>query len=320
MEIKKEAGGFQQIWNYLRSYVKEEFNLGSYFFAAVFLVIAIIYNYQVNFEKGILDSYQGTGLYFFLNLIYYAVPYLMGCVGIAIFQKKSDFFKKKGFWLVLFVFCFCLSFNSFYHWYNVLDLAPQLSYYAQKMVSKVVRCIVYLLPLYLYFLLIKKRKGGFFGLTTKGFKSSPYFIMMAIMIPLLLWASFNPDFLRSYPTSSVGMAERYLDVAPWMTFVPYEFLYALTFMALEVLFRGFLLFEMEKYLGPKVVLPMVCVYCTLHFGKPMMECISSIFGGFILGVIAIKTRSVYGGVWVHIFIAVAMDVLAFMQEEYWMKD
>ena len=76
---------------------------------------------------------------------------------------------------------------------------------------------------------------------------------------------------------------------------------------------------MEKYLGEKVVIPMEMVYCTLHFGKPMMETVSSIFGGFILGVIALRTRSVYGGVWVHIFIALGMDLLAFLQEEYLMK-
>ena len=138
------------------------------------------------------------------------------------------------------------------------------------------------------------------------------------MTPLLIWASFDASFLRAYPTYTVGIAERYLDVSPWVTFLSYEAFYALTFLALEILFRGFIIFEMEKYLGEKVVIPMVVVYCTLHFGKPMMECISSIFGGFILGVIALRTRSVYGGVWVHIFIALGMDILAFLQKEYWM--
>ena len=164
-----------------------------------------------------------------------------------------------------------------------------------------------------------KKRSSFFGFTTKGFDKSPYLIMMLIMTPLLIWASFDESFLRAYPTYQPGRAETFWEISHWVTFSGYEILYAITFMALEILFRGFLIFEMEKYLGDRVVIPMVCVYCTLHFGKPMMECISSIFGGFILGVIALRTRSVFGGIWVHVFIALGMDLLAFLQETYFMK-
>jgi hypothetical protein len=56
------------------------------------------------------------------------------------------------------------------------------------------------------------------------------------------------------------------------------------------------------------------LYCTLHFGKPMGEAVSSVFGGYILGVVAYETRSIWGGVIVHIGIAWMMEIIAFAQK------
>lgn len=308
--------GFKKIYQYLKSYLVQEFHIGLFLFLGVFLTAAIWFNYTYNFERGILDKEYGKLSYLGWSILYYMVPYLVGCLGISIFRKDFSFYRKGGFWLVLFIFAFALSFDSYYKWYNLIDVPGEIYMYSRKMVSKLTRGSIYLIPLLIYFFFVRKRRDSFFGLTTKGFDRNPYLIMMLIMTPLLIWASFNPDFLRAYPTYNPGRAEAYLGVSNWVTFIPYELFYAFTFFALEILFRGFLIFEMEKFLGERVVIPMVCVYCTLHFGKPMMECVSSIFGGFILGVIALRTRSVYGGVWVHIFIAVGMDVLAHIQKEY----
>ncbi len=323
--------GFKKIVSYLRAYTAAVFpirgvgvnerrnSLLMLFSLFSVLSIAIWFNYTYNFERGILDREQNRTLYFIWNLLYYSVPYLIGALAISIFKKDWSFWTKPGFWLVLFVFCFSLSVDAWYKWYSILDVPHQLEYFNRKMTAKVTRAAFYVIPIGIFYLLKRNRMDSFYGLTTKGFDKSPYLIMMLIMTPLLIWASFDASFLRAYPTYNVGSAEKYLQVSNWVTFVPYEAFYAVTFLALEILFRGFLIYEMEKFLGERVVIPMVMVYCSLHFGKPMMECISSIFGGFILGVIALRTRSVYGGVWVHIFIAVGMDVLAFLQEEYFMK-
>ena len=54
---------------------------------------------------------------------------------------------------------------------------------------------------------------------------------------------------------------------------------------------------------------MVAVYCSIHFGKPLVEAISSVFGGYILGALAFQTRHIWGGVVVHICIALTMEVM-----------
>lgn len=310
----------KNIFRYLREYLRDNFHPGLFGLLGLFLAGAIYFNYFMhphNFERDVLDQHYGEPIYFLTNLIYYAIPYLVGALAVAAFGRGFGFFKKPGFWLVLLVFCGAQAGDSWFHWYNLTD-EPETRYYARKMFSKLVRFSFYVVPIGIYFLIRRKKMTSFHGLTLKGFDKKPYLIMMLIMTPLLIWASFDPSFLRAYPTFTPGSEAVHWGVPLWVTFGSYEFLYALTFLGLELLFRGFMIFEMEKYLGEKVVIPMVCVYCTLHFGKPMMECISSIFGGFLLGVIALKSRSVYGGVWVHIFIALGMDILAFLQEEYWM--
>ena len=70
---------------------------------------------------------------------------------------------------------------------------------------------------------------------------------------------------------------------------------------------------MTKYLGPQAILPMAAFYCFYHLGKPAGEAISSIFGGYILGIFSYTTKSVWGGVIIHISIALLMEFFAFIQ-------
>jgi hypothetical protein len=50
-----------------------------------------------------------------------------------------------------------------------------------------------------------------------------------------------------------------------------------------------------------------CFYCTIHFGKPPGEAISSFWGGLLLGIISYNTKSIWGGLIVHLGIAWMME-------------
>ncbi|MCB0738446.1 MAG: hypothetical protein KDC92_13095 [Bacteroidetes bacterium] len=313
---------------YLRDYLKAHFNWGLFLTLGIFLAVVIYWNftyfdieikgkiYNRNFERSVLDEFRNTNWYFLVNFLYYMVPYLVGAIAVGIFGFGFSFLKKPGFWIVLSIFAAILAGDTWFKWYDVTD-NPETRGYWRSVMYKLVRAGFYFVPITIYYLFRRKQMESFHGLTTKGFIAKPYLIMMAIMVPALIWASFDKSFLAKYPlmpTHHAISAAEFYGVSLTTTFSFYQLLYAITFVGLELCFRGFVIFEMERYLGEKVVIPMVCVYCTLHFGKPMMECVSSIFGGFILGVIALKSRSVFGGVWVHIFIAVGMDVLAYLQK------
>ena len=94
----------------------------------------------------------------------------------------------------------------------------------------------------------------------------------------------------------------------------FEFFYAFDFIIVELLFRGFFIIGLAHILGKSALLPMVTMYAFLHFGKPLGETIGSVFGGYILGIMAFKTKNIWGGVILHIGIALLMELAAFIQK------
>ena len=99
----------------------------------------------------------------------------------------------------------------------------------------------------------------------------------------------------------------------YATVAIYEFCYGIGFIAVELFFRGFLVIGLVSLLGKDVILPMAATYVFLHFGKPAGEAISSFFGGYILGVIALYSGNIWGGVFVHVGIAWLMEAMAWFQ-------
>jgi hypothetical protein len=133
----------------------------------------------------------------------------------------------------------------------------------------------------------------------------PYMLMLLIMVPLVALASTQHDFLSLYPKFWHYESVRH-------STGPQKFLYELSygsdFITIELFFRGFLVLAFARYGGYKAILPMAVFYCSIHFGKPLGECISSFFGGIVLGVVSYHTRSIRGGLMVHLGIAWLMEL------------
>ncbi len=174
--------------------------------------------------------------------------------------------------------------------------------------------LCWFLPLLLYWYLFDRSTDPTcYGLTLRGFDARPYLVGLAVVLPLSFWASFQPAFLEQYPTYKPGTAEVFLGVSPWLTTGLYELVYGFDFMFVELYFRGFLVIGMARWLGRSAVLPMVAMYAVLHFGKPLPETLGSIVGGYILGVFAHDSRSIAGGVMLHLGLAWSMEATAFLQ-------
>lgn len=189
----------------------------------------------------------------------------------------------------------------------------QLSDYAFKCLSNLNSVLTIFLPLFIFHLLADKQSNGFYGLSAKVSDLKPYGWMLLIMLPLITWASFQPDFLSNYPSYEDTGADEYLGVPQWLTALFFEIAYGLDFVATELIFRGFFVIGLIHILGKDAILPMVVTYAFLHFGKPLGETIGSIFGGYILGVIALYSRNIWGGVAIHLGVAWLMELTAFMQ-------
>jgi hypothetical protein len=132
----------------------------------------------------------------------------------------------------------------------------------------------------------------------------PYLMMLLFMVPLVALASTQADFLALYPKWWHYSGIRQSSAAGKLL---YELSYGSDFITIELFFRGFLVLAFARW-GSKAILPMAVFYCTIHFGKPLGECISSFFGGIVLGVVSHRTRSIRGGLMVHLGIAWLMEL------------
>jgi membrane protease YdiL (CAAX protease family) len=130
-----------------------------------------------------------------------------------------------------------------------------------------------------------------------------YALLFALVLPAVLVASTTPAFRQTYPFYRLANRS-YLDLVLW------ELLYAAQFLSLEFFFRGFLLHGLRRALGANAIFVMLVPYCMIHYGKPLPETLGAIGAGLILGTLAIRTRSIWGGVLIHVGVATTMDVLA----------
>jgi membrane protease YdiL (CAAX protease family) len=130
-----------------------------------------------------------------------------------------------------------------------------------------------------------------------------YGAMFGAVLPAVLVASTTTAFRHTYPFYRIANRS-YGDLAMW------EGLYAAQFLALEFFFRGFILQGLRRALGANAIFVMLVPYCMIHYGKPLPETLGAIGAGLILGTLAMRTRSIWGGVLIHVGVATTMDVLA----------
>ena len=130
-----------------------------------------------------------------------------------------------------------------------------------------------------------------------------YAVMFACIFPVVVIASTTEAFRHTYPFYRMANRSQ-TDLWSW------EALYAAQFLSLEFFFRGFLLQGLRRHLGANAIFVMIVPYCMIHYGKPMPETLGAIGAGLILGTLAMRTKSIWGGVLIHVGVATTMDVLA----------
>jgi hypothetical protein len=307
----------KKIWSYLRHHFAEDFHVFEYGCTALLLVISIYINYTLDFEDSVLDELNGVTK-FICYYLFYAIPYYLSLS----FQRnlsRPGYWNDSQFWLrsQFALLVLALDASVPYLQESIAYYAPEaLQYWIYKVVVNGISLVTVFIPLLLFFLIYDRASNNFYGLSPKKFDMKPYVAMLLIMLPILIAASFHKSFLRQYPMYTTSEAHLYLGVPDWITAISYELAYGFDFITLELLFRGFMVIGIAHLVGRRAVLAMAVVYCFLHFGKPAGEAVSSIAGGYILGIIAFETKSIWGGIIVHLGIAWLMEVIGFLHEKF----
>jgi hypothetical protein len=187
-------------------------------------------------------------------------------------------------------------------WYALLDVGLWIA----------TRALAFLVLPVLAIRLVLRAPVADFGLRAAGLRAhlGTYAALYALVLPLSIVAAMRPEFVAYYPLYRRA-GESWLDLLSW------EVLYAFQFFCVEFFFRGFLPLASRTSLGSHAAFAAMVPYCITHFGKPWLEVLASIPAGIALGLLALATRSIWGGVLLHVAIAWTMDALALARTTGW---
>ncbi len=278
------------------------------------MLIFINYNFQLQsnwvFETNNINMFYRQWLVFLLS---YGLPLFLGLF----FSKKYNTFLKPSFWLIFLLSTAVFAFTSTYHLIDFTDFSSSnsnlLNYY-HKLSFWLSQTVVVIVFTWIIWIIKDRKNMMFYGfgnatLTTKkeekGLK--PYFLMLLIMVIPIFIAAQTSGFQNMYPRLDSIQKENYAALN-FIQYLFFELGYGLNFVGIELFFRGFLISAFGFYIGKEAILPMAIFYVTIHFGKPMGECISSFFGGALLGIVSFHTKSIKGGLLVHLGIAWMMEI------------
>ncbi|MCH9660448.1 MAG: CPBP family intramembrane metalloprotease [Bacteroidetes bacterium] len=296
---------------YFKDFINDDFNVKSYVGVTLFTVVLIIFNYSLDFEDSYLDVSSTRTIGFIKIFWFYAFIYLT-----AVFLMYKHPVVAKGitqwkFYVFLGLTLTFISSEINFQIINTTTISRWSShqYFNRKLVAQLNETIFFIVTIILVLGLLGWGRYKGFGLFNFVKELRLYLLLLAIFIPVLYFASLHPDFIESYPRLRIKgfKSEHYLSY-----FIAYEPFYLLNFITVEWVFRGLLVLGLIQFFDKRAVLLAAVLYCSFHFGKPLGECIGSFFGGYLLGMITYKTKSIWGGVIVHMGIALIMDVFALM--------
>jgi hypothetical protein len=293
---------------YIRSFYATAFKPIYFLLMVLMLSIIIYFNYFPRFtiDHAGLSWLQNFGY----NYLLYFIPFTAAFILQIFFFKDTGYLQKGSLWLIIFLapafFSFRVNFTFLQpivkqHWEG-----PEQKYWL-AVFNLITRAVV-IFPVLLFWWFRDRLAEPLYGLK-KTTRIQTYFLLLLMMLPLLILAANNPGFLKQYPRSLHATDPTLaMQQAHWLL---YEFFYALDFFSIEFFFRGFLIIAFIRICGMRAIIPAACFYCCIHLGKPMPEAISSFFGGLLLGIISYHTKSIWGGLLIHVGIAAIMELLAF---------
>ncbi len=295
------------IFKYIQDFYQKEFKLAYFLVVLLFVGIYIYLNYWHSLENRFAVGGKTKWSNFFGYYLLYFIPFAAAFLLQLLFYKDCHYYQNYWFWIILLL---APAFFSFRVNLNLQETIVEKIWSGDaqifwlRCINWIVRVFALLIPVFIIWFIKDRDNQPFYGAAAlKNVK--PYLIMLLIMIPLIVLASTQKDFLQMYPKAKFIAT---LDLpSKKMHYFIYELCYGFDFVSIEFFFRGFLILSLLKICGPHCIVPVACFYCAIHFGKPMGEAISSFWGGLLLGIVSYNTQSIWGGLIVHLGIAWLME-------------
>jgi len=299
--------------DYLKSFLIYDFKLLPYLVSILILTALFYYSYEHNLYITIIRT-QSIYLKSFYILSLFSLPYLLVLFlklkgNIRAFYNINTFI----FLSIIFIFLLINALTKGHIYLFTSYIANRKEYIEWLFIINISlhKFIILSLPALIYYLIFTDK--NVFGFKVKDVNLKIYFYMLLIMLIPIIIASYSNSFLDVYPRYKPGILENSGIMTKFQTIAAVESFYGLRFIGVELFFRGLMIIGAIRIIGKHAVLPSAVLYSIWHFGKPMGEAIGAFFGAYILGVLAYKTKSIAGGVILHLGIALLMELFAYLQ-------
>ena len=321
--VQNQSDQMKSIIEYLEEYAREQWDHKLFLAVGLLLTAGFAINYGLISEASILRKINQPFLQFVFYFFFYGIPYAVTLTLHSKITGKDDCRSNPKF-LALCVFTFIIL-SAYVTFHNVpayvlrtsptvFQLMPQeFHWYIMRYASNLLPGFAVILPLVWFWIKHDYETSRFYGFSASHIDLRTYYAIILMLVPVVAIASFGSDFQSAYPRYKFGLPQSAVGVERAMLISGFEVCYGVDFMFVELLFRGFMVMAFARYLGSASILPMVVVYAFLHFQKPIGEAIGSIIGGLVLGIIAYRTQSIYGGIILHLGIAYLMEIAGTVQ-------
>jgi len=297
-------------------FFREDFHPVAYAYVIAVAALSIAIVYGTDFGNAISYNRFPTSSTVVNNMLLFATMYFLIAVPVTIIRGEFRRIAKPAFFAKGLLLMCLIGFADAFQWRDVLSLEEFSSLERSYIFKALWRMsnVLFVLPvLVLLRLTVDRDVKGLYGLCNGNHHVKAYLSLYVVILPILATVSFTPDFQSYYPMYEPWHFESVFGRPVWLNTVMYETVYISDFLMVEMIYRGVLVIGMVSILGRTAVLPMIVAYVTLHFGKPVMETISALFGGYFLGALAFQTRHIWGGVIIHMGIAFIIELLRFFQ-------
>ncbi len=171
------------------------------------------------------------------------------------------------------------------------------SYHHITSSTEINQTILFFLAPLLFILLVFRQSPREYGLTLGDWRAGLVITIggIVLMTPII-WFLAKLD-----PTAEAYYKDMAADL-PWNTFGQ--------IFGWEFMFRGFILFGYARKFGPDALWIQAVPFALLHIGKPEIETLSTIFGGFAFGWVAWRTKSFLYPFLIHWYIFTLIVLVA----------
>ena len=231
----------KKILEYIRLFYHEEFRPLYFIYIGLLLSAVIVLNYSLDFERVYIQHDNRlvmTGLYWLL----YAIPLALALLGRVWFNGESEILRNGRLWALCAFAIVPIALDAstnlrFHDLVKNFGVHLHISLWVAKCLNNFIEFLILFIPAGIYWYYADRREMPLYGFTRKNFDVWPYFVMLLFMAPLILWASFQGDFLASYPRYRTTYAAHYLQVNPLWPILTFEFVYGLAFVSVEFFYR-----------------------------------------------------------------------------------